>query len=731
MHRLLVAAVCILLLATPAISALAGILVAPPPKPPLRFPAATQRDTAGCSENPARSGRVSATLFGISNFANSSRNLSGPLNDIALMADSLKAANVPTKVVQDPTAADMIRSLDDMIGTAGCGDSVYVHISTHSFRFAGNASSTPASTIAIAAADTVFDPGNKSQLATPCDDTVFVGASSNGCAIRAIDLAAAIVAVRNRGADVLLVLDVIMGPDFYLSELQRDARGMIWKMAGAPGETEGPLVVHAGAGSFSLFAPGRSGAVEMRLPKGAKNGRIFGAFSFAFASAMQDPSRVSIRQIAEQTEVIYQSVVMSSEAPKATEPLGMYESSAPDLQFFRPGRSSSVSTNRTGQEIDDVLAEPTRAISVSPRLPPPSPRLAFEIVAPPLSRGYVRASATALSINGRLLDTEGLLALLIAGKPVEISFDGSFSATLPISSIGPVVELLGLFRVRESMEFRAGEINVDLQAVAPQSVLGSGRRLALMVANWDYKGTGFADLVTPSVDLAQLSEVLRTTYGFRTTVVEPDGSQLSLELVNPRKQEVLGTINRLRQLLRPDDSLLIFYAGHGMYISEVDEAYWIPRDGGKDDITSWISARDITTQLRLMPARHVLVIADSCYSGALLRGSDAANEPPTGKTERAGFLSAAFARTSRFLMSSGGVEPVQDGGGSGHSVFAAALLKGLSDTTQEAFTADELFTSYIAESVAGRSEQVPQMQPIRASGHEGGRFIFVRSSPQP
>jgi hypothetical protein len=478
---------------------------------------------------------------------------------------------------------------------------------------------------------------------------------------------------------------------------------------------EGSSGVLPEAGSFTIFASADGGG-ELRLPLGASNGRFHGALTFAFASALAEMPKASIRRLAERTEAIAQQMAVDPNNPRpdAFGKLRVLESSAPEITFFSYTAESSAR--------DRVARAPAR--------------LGFEVIAPSATRGYVRATESTLAIEARLLDTSNLQALLVAGKPVEVKYYGRFSVTLPVSSIGPVVEVLGLYRVREStghdfMEFRKGEIPIDLQAASPQETLANGRRIALVIANWEYVGTGFIDLVTPEPDATELSEILRNRYGFRTSVDEPEGSRVSLELRNSNRREILSTINRLRQLLRPEDSLLIFYAGHGMYISEVDEAYWIPRDGGKDDITSWISARDITTQLRLMPARHVLVIADSCYSGALLRGSDAANEPPTGKTERAGFLSAAFARTSRFLMSSGGVEPVQDGGGSGHSVFAAALLKGLSDTTQEAFTADELFTSYIAESVAGRSEQVPQMQPIRASGHEGGRFIFVKSTPPP
>jgi len=76
------------------------------------------------------------------------------------------------------------------------------------------------------------------------------------------------------------------------------------------------------------------------------------------------------------------------------------------------------------------------------------------------------------------------------------------------------------------------------------------------------------------------------------------------------------------------------------------------------------------------------------------------------------------------LMASGGNEPVSDGGPSGHSVFADAFLKCLGEMDRRTFTAEELFYEYIKERVAGKSDQVPEYNTIKNSGHEGGDFIF-------
>lgn len=85
-------------------------------------------------------------------------------------------------------------------------------------------------------------------------------------------------------------------------------------------------------------------------------------------------------------------------------------------------------------------------------------------------------------------------------------------------------------------------------------------------------------------------------------------------------------------------------------------------------------------------------------------------------------------KRSRVLITSGANEPVADGGGDGHSIFARALLVGLTEA-QGPVAAQELFDDYIYPIVIGRADQEPQYRPIAKSGHEGGDFVFAPVAP--
>jgi len=220
-------------------------------------------------------------------------------------------------------------------------------------------------------------------------------------------------------------------------------------------------------------------------------------------------------------------------------------------------------------------------------------------------------------------------------------------------------------------------------------------------------------LKTAIKDAQDVATLLRTDYGFQVKLI-----------IDGNREEIISALYESRRNLNPDDNLLIYYAGHGHFDSETGKAYWIPSDAKLTNPANWIIADDVTSAIKAVPARHILIVSDSCYSGTLTRAGDFGLS--TLPSERERYLEKMRSGTSRILMASGGNEPVADGGGSGHSVFAKALLDGLREMKEQAFAADELFHQYVKERVAGKSNQTPQYYYLLNSGHEAGDFVFVR-----
>ncbi|MBI3584374.1 MAG: caspase family protein, partial [Nitrospinae bacterium] len=231
---------------------------------------------------------------------------------------------------------------------------------------------------------------------------------------------------------------------------------------------------------------------------------------------------------------------------------------------------------------------------------------------------------------------------------------------------------------------------------------------AIIIGNNSYKN--LPKLKTAIADAKEVERVLKTQYGFETKL-----------LLDATRNDILTTVNDFRKRLGSKDNLLIYYAGHGEFDKTADRAYWLPVNAQRDDPVDWISATDITDNIKRIASAHILIISDSCYSGTLTRA--AAGDLST-KGERDEFVKKMMERRSRTLMASGGNEPVADEGGSGHSVFADAFLRALKEADKGIFTAEELFHGRVKSSVAGKSDQVPEYNDIKNSGHEGGDFVF-------
>src|SRR5262249_42508157 len=112
---------------------------------------------------------------------------------------------------------------------------------------------------------------------------------------------------------------------------------------------------------------------------------------------------------------------------------------------------------------------------------------------------------------------------------------------------------------------------------------------------------------------------------------------------------------------------------------------------------------------KAIPSSHVLIISDSCYSGVLTRDAEVEFKPQN----RAVYLAKLEKSKSRTLMSSGGDEPVADGGAPGHSIFASAILDSFHRMEQDNFPGAVRFPGSFTPCVAGRSGRFPKYRVIR------------------
>ena len=244
-------------------------------------------------------------------------------------------------------------------------------------------------------------------------------------------------------------------------------------------------------------------------------------------------------------------------------------------------------------------------------------------------------------------------------------------------------------------------------ATAPYATVNFGNYQALVIGNDSYRN-GLPNLRTATADARAVAELLKSAYGFKVIL-----------LLDATREQIIGTLAKLRKALTSNDNLLIYYAGHGSYDQAADQGYWLPVDAMPDDPSNWVSNTDLTNVLRAMDARHVMLVVDSCYSGTLTRDANVG-------IKDSGYIVRLVEKRARTVMSSGGIEPVTDSGGSGHSVFASAFIAALQQNT--GVIDAQAFFAKVREPVVLAAQQTPQYSNLRFAGHEGGDFVFVRKN---
>ena len=199
---------------------------------------------------------------------------------------------------------------------------------------------------------------------------------------------------------------------------------------------------------------------------------------------------------------------------------------------------------------------------------------------------------------------------------------------------------------------------------------------------------------------------MRDKYGFNVRI-----------LTNASRSDILRALNSYRRILVHQDNLLIYYAGHGWLDRDAGQGYWLPVDADQESQVEWVSNSAITAEIRAIQAKHIMVVADSCFSGKLTRGLQITQKTPD-------YFIRMSQKKARVVLSSGGLEPVLDGGGKeNHSVFASAFIDTLNEN-EKVLDGTSLFTK-IRERVGWNADQIPEYSNIHKAGHDGGDFLFV------
>ena len=228
-------------------------------------------------------------------------------------------------------------------------------------------------------------------------------------------------------------------------------------------------------------------------------------------------------------------------------------------------------------------------------------------------------------------------------------------------------------------------------------------------------------------DVQALREVLIRHYGF-----SPDRMILLLN-----KQATLENIRKAlarladKRKVGADDRILVYFSGHGQTVkvgAGGDMGFLIPHDADVDladmenagpFLGSCLPMKAVWDYLVSSPAKHVLLLADACYSGLLAkpRAIESINEDA--------LASLASRRAVQVVTAGRRGEVSYELSQYGHGAFTYKLLEELkarASTPGAVFTTTELYAA-LKRSVANlsRGKQTPQMGDYDTEGD----FLFI------
>lgn len=333
------------------------------------------------------------------------------------------------------------------------------------------------------------------------------------------------------------------------------------------------------------------------------------------------------------------------------------------------------------------------------------------------------------TIIGQVLSGVNIMSVLVNEEDVSLDSKGFFQKRIPLGAKETKVSIVAVNELgkRAELAFAMKPESAPQTLVAKNIRKDEDKKLrpipdydfggyyALVIGNRAYQH--LPRLTTTIRDAEAVSDLLKNKYGFNVTLLK-----------DATRYDILSALNEMRAKLTDKDNLLIYYAGHGELDRVNNRGNWLPVDAEEQSTANWISNIAITDILNAMSAKKVLVVADSCYSGAMTRSTLARLD--AGRSDEAwlSWIKLQAEKHSRLSLSSGGLAPVLDGGGGRHSIFAKAFLDAL-EANKEVVEGRQIH-SQVAQAVsyaasAAQFEQTPQYAPIKYAGHEAGDFLFV------
>ena len=265
---------------------------------------------------------------------------------------------------------------------------------------------------------------------------------------------------------------------------------------------------------------------------------------------------------------------------------------------------------------------------------------------------------------------------------------------------------------------RALKVTVKSSAGVVEEVeLYSGYH-ALVIGVGEYQ-KGWPSLPNAIRDAREVAEMFRSMEWNVKALENPSGYDIHLalnELVTGPGQD-------------KEKGVLVWYSGHGHTLDQADGTplgYLVPSDSPNPDIDrlgfmqTAVDMGRIEKTSKMIRAKHVLMLFDSCFSGALFSTTRSA-QPST-------YIQSKTLKPVRQYITAGQANETVSDDSVFKDVFIQGVGDGYADLNEDGYVTGQELGSYLTELVTNYTNglQNPQYGTIRNAKLDKGDFVFIR-----
>lgn len=229
----------------------------------------------------------------------------------------------------------------------------------------------------------------------------------------------------------------------------------------------------------------------------------------------------------------------------------------------------------------------------------------------------------------------------------------------------------------------------------------------------EYDSSSFPNLNNAKLDAQRFSKVLIEKYNYEL-LNEPITDKTAT------RKNIIEGLNSITTLVNEEDTLIIYFAGHGEKHSITNKGFWIPSDASIS-ISDYIPNSTVIDIIEGIKVKHLLLVSDSCFSGTFLTQTrSGTNKPNFEKIKNL---------NSRWILTSGREEKVSDGQAGVGSPFSRAICE-LLESNNVPIISGDLF-NHVIKYTSENSKQQSIAAHIENCGHKGGMIVFEPNTVKP